>query len=118
MTNLNEMTLEELRTLETEIKVAKVLRKEVEKNLILTEKNDRIEEFKGNVNPNDVITFLYNKNVVEGKIVRCSDKSVTVESDSFVGKEGTRYVSYDKIVSCSSPVVETPVVETETEEIA
>mgnify|MGYP000905981726 CR=1 FL=1 len=44
------MTLEELRNLETEIKVAKTLRKEVEKQMVSDEKVKREETFRGNLN--------------------------------------------------------------------
>jgi FKBP-type peptidyl-prolyl cis-trans isomerase (trigger factor) len=104
--NLNEMTLEELRNLETEIKTAKVARKEIEKQLVLDTKESRVLEFKGHVKPNDIVTFDYNGGIATGTIVRVSEGSITVKSDDFIGKKDTNYVKYHKIVTVTTPEVE------------
>ena len=66
---------------------------------------------RGNVKEGSIVSFMFNKEVVEGgKVLRVSEKSVTVESAVFA--KGKGYRKYSEIVAIENAEVE------ETEEVA
>lgn len=104
--NLNDLTFEELKALETELKAVKATKRVEAKEEILEAKEARVAEFKGNLAEGDVITFLYGRKneTFEGTVVRASDKSATVKAEVFAenGKKDSNYVRYDRIVGIVS----------------
>lgn len=100
--NLTDLTFDELRALENEIKAIKATKRDEAKAATLEAKEARVAQFKGTLNEGDVISFLYGRDngVFEGTVVRASEKSVTVQSAVFAenGKKDTNYVRYDRVV--------------------
>jgi len=92
------MTVDELKALADEIKVALVEARAEAKAEALKEKTARAEMFKTDLNAGDYVSFLYGRDNVlcEGTVVRTSEKSATVESDSFA--KGKNYVRFDRFV--------------------
>ena len=95
---LSEMTVEELKDLQLEVKEALVEARAEAKAEATAEKAERAEKFKNELNAGDVVSFLYGRENVlcEGTVVRTSEKSATVESDSF--SKGKNYVRFDRFV--------------------
>jgi hypothetical protein len=74
----------------------KVRREEARANA-KAEAEAREESARANVNEGDVVAFLFNKERVEGgKVVRTSEKTLTIESDVF--KKGKGYRKYSEIL--------------------
>jgi hypothetical protein len=100
--NLTDLTFDELRALETEIKAIKATKRDEAKAATLEAKDARVAQFKGNLAEGDTISFLYGRanETFEGTVIRASEKSVTVQSAVFAenGKKDTNYVRYDRIV--------------------
>ncbi len=96
--DLNEMTVEELKTLAVEVKAALVDARVEAKASASADKADRAEQFKNELNAGDYVSFLYGRENIlcEGTVVRTSEKSATVESDSF--SKGKNYVRFDRFV--------------------
>jgi hypothetical protein len=105
---LNEMTVEELKVLQGEVKEALVGARALAKETEAAEKVARAARFKSELNAGDVVSFLYGRENVlsEGTVVRTSEQSATVESDSF--SKGKNYVRYDRFVEVleAAPEVE------------
>jgi hypothetical protein len=95
---LNTLTVDELKNLAVEIKEVLAVKRTEAKATELAEKNERAETFKADLRAGDVVSFLYGRENVlcEGTVVRTSEKSATVESDSF--SKGKNYVRFDRFV--------------------
>ncbi|MAH42173.1 hypothetical protein CL614_00385 [archaeon] len=97
MENLNGYSVEELVEIRNEVsETIKAKRAEARENAKAV-KAERDAEMRGKVNENDSVTFMFNKKETEGKIVRTSEKSVTVEFE-LNGETVTRYRKYSDIV--------------------
>jgi len=96
--DLSEMNVQELKALAEEIKEALVDARAVAKANEIAEKADRAERFKNELKPGDYVSFLYGRENIlcEGTVVRTSEKSATVESDSFA--KGKNRVHFDRFV--------------------
>ena len=98
MENLTDMTVEELKELLEAVNDHLAEAKAREKAEREAEKEARAEKFREELEAGDTVSFLYgSKNeLVEGTVVRVSDKTVTVEADVF--SKGKNYVHFDRFV--------------------
>jgi len=96
--DFSEMTLEELKNVQEEVKEAIAVAKADAKAKAAGEKEERAEKFKNELNPGDYVSFLYGRDntLCEGTVIRTSEKSATVESDYF--SKGKNYVRFDRFV--------------------
>ena len=109
--DLSEVSLEELKELEAEVKEAIVAKKTQEKETKSIEKDERAEAFRNTLGVGDIVLFLYGRDDIEqGKVIRVSDKTVTVESEVF--PKGKNYVRFDRFVE----VLESAETEEDTED--
>ena len=110
---LREMTAIELKALAVEIKAILVEKREERKVNDLNEKTARAEDFKAELKAGDLVSFLFGRENIlcEGTIVRASEVSATVESESFA--KGKNYVRFDRFVKIleTAEVEETEAVE-------
>lgn len=106
MENLNGMTVNELKELAENVKVALVARRALDKETANAEKNERSEYFHNTLKEGDSVNFLYGRENVlsQGTVVRVSDKTVTVKSDVFA--KGSNYVRFDRFVEITDSIVE------------
>lgn len=95
--DINTMTVDELKTLKNEINnKLKEIRKEItEQNKV--EASQRYEKAKGAVEPGNQVRFLYKKGKYTGKVVRVSEKSVTVDFE-YEGEQVKKYRKYSDIL--------------------
>lgn len=54
-----------------------------------------------NLKEGAMVSFLFNKEIANGRVVRTSDKTVTVKSDAF--KKGKGYRKYSEILEVLAP---------------
>lgn len=91
--DLTNLTLDELTSLKKEVSAKiKEVRAEVSEQEKV-EKAKREEENKNALEPGQTVDFLYNKKTYSGKVVRLSEKSVTIafELDGVTVKKYRKY---------------------------
>ena len=102
------MTIEELVAMKGEIgNVIKVKRLEA-KATAGAEAEAREANARANVKAGDIVSFRFNKKIVDGgKVVRVSDKTVTIESEVFAkGKSYRKYSDIVEITEASASVTD------------
>ena len=97
MDNLNEMTVEELVAVRDEANGLIKSKRAEARESAKADANAREVNARANVKEGSIVSFLFNKVATEGKVVRASEKTVTVASEAF--KNGkNRYRKYSDIL--------------------
>lgn len=95
--DLNAMSVAELKVLDESVKSTLKAKRAEAKESGVAEKAAREAEMRANVGEGAMVAFMFNKKEAEGKVVKVSEKSVTVEFN-LNGETVKRYRKYSDLV--------------------
>ena len=110
MTNINEMTVTELKELQTTIKEMISAKRDEAKSEKQKLRAEREETFKSNLKAGQNVSFFFGREneLAEGVVIRVSEKSATIQSDIFAERKGSKnYVAFHRFVEILTDATET-----------